>query len=231
MNKIVIIGASGHAKVIIDIIELQNQFEIIGLVDTYKKKGEILYNYKILGTEKDLPILIKEHDIDGGIIAIGDNWTRKKVYEEIEGIFSDFKYITAIHPHSVIGKNVKIGAGTVIMAGVIINSDAVIDRHSIINTKSSVGHDTIIKEFASVAPGVTIGGDVNIGKGTAISLGVNVLEGVTIGKYCVIGAGSLVNRNIKAKTLAYGIPAKIIKKRNLDDKYLGLTKDKKPKGV
>lgn len=229
MNKVLVIGASGHAKVIIDIIELQNKYEIVGLIDSFKEIGKTIYDYKVLGTEKDLPKLIEAHNIHGGIIAIGDNWTRMNIYNEIAAHTSNFNFIKAIHPSAVIGKNVSIGPGTAIMAGVVVNSDAKIGKQCIVNTKSSVGHDTVLKDFSSVAPGVSIGGDVKLGKCSAISLGANVIERVKIGKHTVIGAGALVNKDIASNKIAYGIPAKETKKRNLHEKYLGLTKTKNTK--
>jgi len=229
MNKILVVGASGHAKVIIDIIERQNEYKIVGLIDSFKEIGETIYDYQVLGTEKDLPQLIETHNIHGGIIAIGDNWTRMNIYNDIAAHTKNFNFIKAIHPNAVIGKNVSIGSGTVIMAGVVINSDAKIGKQCIINTKSSVGHDAVLKNFSSVAPGVSIGGDVKIGKCSAISLGANIIERVKIGKHTVIGAGALVNKDIASNKVAYGVPAKEAKKRNLHEKYLGLTKTKDSK--
>ncbi len=222
MNKVIIIGSSGHAKVIIDIIKKQAEYEVFGLIDSYKPKGTRVNGYKVLGTEKDLPEIIITNNIYGGIIAIGDNWTRKKLFKEITSMSPNFKFITVIHPNAVIGENITIGDGTAIMAGVIINSDTTIGKQCIINTKSSVGHDGIVKDFCSIAPGVTIGGKVFINKCSAISLGASIIECVKIGKHTVIGAGSLVNKNIGDNKMAYGVPAKEIKERKKDDKYLGM---------
>lgn len=224
MNKILIIGASGHAKVIIDIIERQKEYEIFGLIDSFKQKGNNIFNYKILGTEHDIPTLLKNHDLYGGIIAIGDNWIRQQLQKKITALTKDFNFINAIHPNATIGKNVKISLGTVVMAGAIINSDAIIGKHCVINTNCSVGHDAILKSFVSISPGVTIGGDVKIGSCSAISLGANVLEQVVIGKHTVIGAGAVVIKNIGDYLTAYGVPAKPIKERKPDDKYLGTPK-------
>lgn len=221
-KNILIIGASGHAKVIIDILERLNQYNIIGLVDTYKSKTERLFNYNILGTEHDIPQLIKKHNVFGGIIAIGDNYTRMKLAKAINDQHTNFKFITAIHPQAIIGKNVQIDEGTCVMAGAIINADACIGKHCIINTKSSVGHDCLIKCYNSIAPGATLGGNVHIDKCSSVSINATVIENISIGKHTVIGAAALVNKNIGNFKVAYGIPAKIIKERNKSDKYLGL---------
>tara|TARA_R110002050_G_scaffold296426_1_gene456399 strand:- start:46737 stop:48509 length:1773 start_codon:yes stop_codon:yes gene_type:complete len=218
--NIVIIGASGHAKVIIDIIERLNKYNIIGLIDSFKPIGSSIFNYKILGSEKEITNLGNIYNFNEGIIAIGDNWTRKTIHNKIKRIAPHFGFINAIHPNSIIGKNVKIGTGTVIMAGVIVNSDARIGHFCIINTKASLGHDSILNEYSSLAPNATIGGNVEIGICSAISLGSNIIQDITIGKHSIIGAGSLVVRDIDDFSMAYGVPAKFIKKIKKGEKYL-----------
>ncbi len=227
INKILIIGASGHAKVIIDIIEKEGKYEIFGLIDSFKNKGDSIFNYKILGTEKDLPKLFKDHDdIVGGIVAIGDNYTRMKIYLDISSKIKNFNFINAIHPSSVVCRNVTIEKGSVIMPGAVISSDVKIGKQCIVNTNSTVNHDCIIEDFVSIAPGATLAGGVKVGKCTAISLGANVLEMINIGKHTIIGAGSLVNKNIGSYKKAYGLPAKEISDRKIDDKYLGMSEIK-----
>ncbi|WP_338358908.1 acetyltransferase [Yeosuana marina] len=220
MDKILIIGASGHAKVVIDIIERQNTYQILGLIDSFKEVGASLLGYKILGTEEDLPDLIKKHDIYGGIIAVGDNWKRSQLVHKIEKLTFNFKFIVAIHPNAIIGKQVVIEEGSVIVAGVVINCDSNIGKHCIVNTKASVGHDCVLKEFSSIAPGATLGGHVVIENHTAISLGANLIGNICIGEHTVIGAGALVLNHIEAYKVAHGVPAKNIRNRAAGDAYL-----------
>lgn len=225
MNKIVVIGASGHAKVIIDIIEKQNIYKIQGFIDTYKEKGTMVYEYEVLGTENELPELIKNKNIKGGVIAIGDNYERMSMAHKIKNLLKDFYFITAVHPESILGKNVHIGAGSVIMAGTVVNNDVKIGNHCILNTISSLDHDGVMKDFSSLAPGSIVGGNVKIGKNSVISLGAVIRENVTIGDYTVVGAGSVVTKNIGDYKVVYGVPAKEIKERKADDKYLSRTKE------
>ncbi|WP_166966377.1 acetyltransferase [Yeosuana marina] len=220
MKKILIIGASGHAKVVIDIIERQNTYQIFGLIDSFKDIGTQLLGYNILGTEDDIPNLIEKHDIYGGLIAVGDNWKRSQLVHKIENLTSNFKFIVAIHPSAIIGKQVDIEEGSVIVAGVVINCDTQIGKHCIVNTKASVGHDCTIKAFSSIAPGVTLGGHVMIENHTAISLGANLIGKIHIGEHTVIGAGALVLNDIESYKIAYGVPAKPIKNREAGDVYL-----------
>src|SRR5690606_22795096 len=138
MENILIIGASGHAKVIVDIIERQNQYRIQGFLDTYKQKGERLFNYPILGTENDLNNIAEKYEVYGCFIAIGDNYTRKIMARKIKALNSEIKFINAIHPSAIIGKKVRLGHGIAIMPGVIINSDSKIENFCILNTNSSL---------------------------------------------------------------------------------------------
>jgi len=220
MKNIIIIGSSGHAKVIIDIVEKEKKFNIIGLIDKFRKIDEETLGYKIIGKEEDIPILIKKHNLDGGIIAIGDNWMRSKVYENIKFIQPDFNFVPTIHPSAQIAKNVTVGNGTAIMAGVIVNSNLSIGNHCILNTNSSLDHDSVMEDFSSLAPNATTGGNVKIGKFSAISLGANIINGIIIEEQSVIGAGSVVLKNIPKFSIAYGIPAKVIRDRKAGEKYL-----------
>lgn len=221
-KNILIIGASGHAKVIIDIVEKQDQFNIVGLIDSFKQSGERIGDYAILGTEDDLSEIIKGYNVFGGIIAIGDNFTRMNLFETISKMALDFQFVTAIHPMATISKSVVIGDGSVIMAGAVVNSDTQLGIQTILNTKCSVDHDCKIGAFSSVAPGVTLGGGVEIDSCSAISLGANIIENISIGKHSIVGAGALVLKSFGDYEIAYGVPAKSIRQRKSDDKYLGL---------
>lgn len=221
MKNVIIIGASGHAKVIIDILEQVGGHNIVGLVDSFKDRTHSIFGYQVLGTEDDLPELIKTYNIDGGIIAIGDNYSRHWIHQKIMSIVPNFQFVSAIHPSCIIGKEVAIGSGVVMLPGVVVNAEAKIGNQCIINTKSSVGHECILDDFSSLSPGVTLGGNVHIGYASAIGLGANVIESVSIGEFSVIGAGSLVNKPIGDRILAYGVPAKEVRFREKNEPYLG----------
>ena len=220
MKNILIVGASGHAKVIIDIIEKCNEYHIIGLIDTYKRMNGEIAGYPILGDETIIPDLMETYDIYGGIIAIGDNWTRSNMSKQIKSLVPEFKFLTAIHPNAVIGNNVKINEGTVVMAGAIVNSDSKIAEFCILNTKSSLGHDSTMGKFSSLAPNATIGGNVVIGNFSAVSIGATVIQNINIGIHTVIGAQALVLKDVGDYLVAHGTPAKEIKSREAGDSYL-----------
>jgi sugar O-acyltransferase (sialic acid O-acetyltransferase NeuD family) len=219
-KNIVIFGASGHAKVIIDSIEKCELYNIVGLIDSYKDIKYSIFEYSILGTENEIVALSKEYNFSAGIIAIGDNWTRKLIHEKIIRYLPEFEFINAIHPSAILGKNVEIGIGNAIMAGVIINSDSKVGNFCILNTNASLGHDGTLGDYSSLASRTTLGGTVSVGTCTAISLGANVLQAVHIGDYAIIGAGSLINKDVEDFTLVYGVPGKKIRTIQEGEKYL-----------
>jgi sugar O-acyltransferase (sialic acid O-acetyltransferase NeuD family) len=218
--NIIVIGSSGHAKVVIDCVEKENKYEIIGLLDRFKEIGASTFGYKIIGKEEDLPNLINMYKIEGGIIAIGDNFIRYTVCDKVLQISPQFNFINVIHPSAQISRNVQIGKGTVIMANTTISSDASVGDFCILNNNSSLDHDSKMLDYSSLAPGASIGGNVKIGLFTAVSIGAKVIHGITIGDHTIIGAGSIVLKNIPKYVVAYGTPAKVIRDRIAGGKYL-----------
>ncbi len=221
MHNIIIIGASGHGNVVLDCIEKEGKYRVIGFVDSVKKKGLSHNGYPVLGNEYDLPYIVSAYNISGGIIAIGDNWSRKLVEDRIRAIMPDFNYITTVHPTAVVGKRCKIGAGSALLAGSIVNAGSIIGKFCFLNTNSSLGHDGIIGDYSSLAPRVATGGNLILGCFSAICLGANIIENVEIGNHSVVGAGALVLSHIPSMVVAYGSPAKVIKSRQIGDSYLG----------
>ena len=221
MKNILIYGASGHAKMIVDIIHKNNNYTVIGFVDSFKPLNQDIYGYKIIGNLDELPNLIKEHNIYGIVIGIGDNFTRQKAYTKILKIAPTLKFVPVVHPSAVLANDIVIPRGTVVMPSVVINTNAKVGEFCILNTKSSLGHDSSMADFSSLASGVIISGNVQIGLCSAICLSTSIIQNVSIGNHTVIGAASLVLKSIGDCKLAYGIPIHTIKDREPDSKYLG----------
>lgn len=219
MKKIVVIGASDQSRCTIDVIEKEQKFEIYGILDRDLQKGARFEGYEVVGYIQDLKRLM-EDGVYGGIVAIGDNFTRSKVVKEIASAYPDFEFINAIHPSVIMGRNVEIGKGCLLMPGVILNSNSKVGNHCILLTRSSLDHDSTIGDFSSLSPGVTTGGRVNIGKCSVIGIGANIIHCKTVGDHCVIGGGALINKDIVHNSIAYGVPARIVKKRRKSEKYL-----------
>jgi sugar O-acyltransferase (sialic acid O-acetyltransferase NeuD family) len=219
MDDIVIIGSSGHAKVVIDIVQQEGRYNIIGLLDRYRTAGEETLGYRVLGKEETLAELAKSHAVKGVLIAVGDNFDRSKVVNRVRKICPDLPFVSSVHPKASIASDVSLGEGTVIMAGVSVNSSCSIGRFCILNTNSSLDHDSIMEDFSSLAPRATTGGHCRIGSYSAICIGAVLVRGIHIGANTVVGAASLVMKPIDSFVVAYGSPAKVIRKRKPGDKY------------
>lgn len=219
-QNIVIIGSSGHAKVVIDIIEKQDKYRIIGLIDSFRQVGEQTLGYPVLGSEAELPILLSPMDIQGFFVAIGDNAVRRRVAESILQMLPQLPAITAVHPSAQVARGAVIGAGTAVMAGVTINTDSQLGRFVIANTHTSIDHDCHIGDFATIAPGAVLGGGVKVGVGAIVSLGAQVIHNISIGEHALVGAGATVVRPVEPFGVAYGNPARTVRQRKEGDKYL-----------
>jgi len=201
-----IYGASGHAKVIIDVIKSKHQESIDFIVDDDRTINELL------GFE------VKHQLIDAmqeqkSVIAIGNNLTRKKVAKKIKNSFCD----ALIHKSAVLSEKVEIGKGTVVMPNVVINSSTKIGAHCIINTSSVVEHDVIIDNYVHISPGATVTGNVYIGEGTQIGAGASIIPGIKIGKWVTVGAGAIIINDIPDFSVVVGNPGRIIKYNKIDD--------------
>ena len=195
MNRLIIIGASGHGKVIADIAAKNGYKEIVFLDDDETVKD--CAGFPVIGKAQEAKILSGDK-----IVAIGNATIRERIQSEIETI-------SLIHPDAVIGRRVKIGRGTVVMAGTVINSDAVIGNGCIINTSSSVDHDCVVEDYSHIAVGAHLCGTVHVGKSTWIGAGATVSNNISICDNCVIGAGATVIKDIEKPGTYIGVPARL----------------------
>lgn len=195
-----LIGASGHASVVFDIldslgIKVTSFITPTGEEDAYEGVPVI--------SEKDF----KASAGSKLIIAIGDNGIRKRVSEK----FTMEYYISAAHPSAIISPRVTISEGTVVMQGSVIQTRTSVGRHAIINTGAMVDHDCVIGDFAHIAPGAVLTGDVTVGEGALVGAGACVIQGKKIGKWSIVGAGATVIHDIPDFAVAVGNPARVIK--------------------
>lgn len=189
----ILYGASGHAKVIVDILEANGQ-KIDFIVDDNPSLTELL-GYEVRRN-------IGEYD--EAIISIGSCEIRKKV---VEGLKVG-KYATSVHPSAVVSPRATIDEGTVVMQGAIVQSCAKIGKHCIVNTGASVDHDCEIGDFVHVAPHATVLGGVKVGEGSWIGAGAVVKQYITVGKNCMIGAGAVVLHDVLDGATVVGVPGK-----------------------
>lgn len=198
LNRLVIIGASGHGKVIADIAVKCGYKDIVFLDDNENVKE--CAGFPVVGKVSDA-INMK----DDKIVAIGNAEIREKIHSQLSNL------VTLIHPSAVVSRRVEIGAGTVIMAGAVINSDVVIGKGCIINTGASVDHDCRLEDFVHVSVGAHVAGTVSIGRKTWIGAGATVSNNVSVCDNCMIGAGAVAVKDIIESGTYVGAPAKKIK--------------------
>ena len=200
MNRLIIIGASGHGKVVADIAKLVGYADIVFL-DSNSEIKECA-GYPVLGSDSMLNEL--EGDV---IIAVGDGKVRKAIMEKN----ANRSYPFLVHPKAVIAEGVTIGDGTVIMAGAVINPEAKIGKGCIVNTSSSVDHDCVVGDYSHVSVGSHLCGTVEVGELCWIGAGAVVSNNIRVSSNSTVGAGAVVIRHIPSNCVAVGNPAKPIR--------------------
>ena len=205
-KKLLIIGASGHGKVVADIAIKINKWQSIAFLDD-DEFIKTSMGLEVTGKTADAFIYKDEADF---FVAIGSNATREKIQEKLtnEGL----NVVSLIHPSVVIGTDVEIGIGSVVMAGVVVNSSTRIGKGCIINTSSSLDHDNVIEDYVHISPGVRTAGSVEIGKRTWLGIGSVVSNSVIICSSCKVGAGAVVVKDITEPGTYVGVPVRRVDK-------------------
>lgn len=199
-NKdIYLIGAGGHAKVILALLEAQGR-KCLGIYDdNEQRQGTTLLGVPVIGAVREMP---DRCDISA-VIAIGDNAVRKRIAES----FRNICWATLVHPHSWVHGSVKIEEGSVVFAGAVIQPDTHIGKHTIINTSASVDHDCRIGDFCHIAPGCHLAGGVTVGDNTFTGIGTEIIPNISMISGTTIGAGSVVVKHITTGGVYLGVPA------------------------
>lgn len=198
MNRLIIVGAGGHGKVLADMAMRNGYADICFLDDTVT--GEIM-GLPVIGATDYIECL-NDGKTDF-VIGIGNNTLRKQIAEKYR-----VNWVSLIHPSAQIAWNVNIGNGTVVMANVVINSCALVGEHCIVNTGAIVEHDNVIGNYVHLSPNVTLGGTVCIHPLTHVGIGAIVKNNVEVCADCVIGAGAVVVGNIEQSGTYVGVPAR-----------------------
>ncbi|WP_251126073.1 MULTISPECIES: acetyltransferase [unclassified Exiguobacterium] len=204
MRKLLIIGASGHGKVIANIAHDCGKWDEISFLDNDSTKiGSNLLGFNVIDTTENLEVYVHEYEF---IVGIGDVYARERVTNQLLDLGANLS--TLIHPTAVIGLDVKVGQGSVLMPMSVINSSVTIGQGCIVNTSSTVDHDCFLGDFVHLSPGTTVSGSVNIGNRTWIGTGTKIINNLDIADDCMIGAGAVIVNSIHTSGLYIGIPAK-----------------------
>lgn len=205
-DKVFLFGASGHAKVVADIVERAGGAVSFIVDDDPARTGQRLLGHSVIGGRTEL--LERRGGAGLAIVAIGVNAARLSVAEWLAA--NGFTFARAIHPSAQVGREVRLGAGCVVMANAAINSDTTLGAHCIVNTGASVDHDCVLGDGVHVAPGARLCGGVRVGKGTLVGAGAVVVPGRRIGADAIIAAGAVVLADVPDGRTVAGNPAKLI---------------------
>lgn len=212
MKSVVIIGAGGFGREVLEIFKDQNkqkkQWNILGFIDDNKDiQDKIINNYPVLGGLD----WFKENKDVGCVCAIGKPEAKKKIVSRLQDLGVIF--YNAIHPSVIMSEFVEIGNGVIIGAGTILTVNIKIGNHVIINLNCSVGHDTIIDDYCSIMPTVKINGCNHLSEGVYVGTGATFINEQSVGSWSIVGAGSVVVKDIPENVVAVGVPSKVIKQK------------------
>jgi UDP-perosamine 4-acetyltransferase len=211
-EDIIILGTGGHSKVVIDIIEAGDLYNIIGITDASIDETTLYRGYPILGNDDVLLDYLKKGvtNVAIGVGGFRNNNNRKRIFNKVK--LMGYNIPVLIHPSAVISNSVVLKEGSVIFSGVNINTDVTIGENNIIATGANIDHDTILRDHVLISAGVTIGGNVEIANEVLCALGSNIISGVKINEKIVVGAGAVVVNNLLENGTYIGCPAKLMKK-------------------
>ena len=205
-KAVIMLGAGGHAKVLLDTL-IDQRANVIGILDQ-NPRGAGLFEIPIIGTDDDIknysPTAVELVNGLGSINVVG---ARMHIFKKFKALGYNFRSV--IHPTAIVSTRAQLGEGVQIMAGAVVNAGSNIGDNAIINTSTSIDHDCQLAAHVHIAPGCVLSGGVTVGKGTHIGTGSSIIQGITIGQNVLIGAGSVVVRDIPDNVKAFGVPARV----------------------
>ena len=196
MNEIILIGAGGHARSCIDVIELSGQYKIAGLIEKDNKNTQENLGYPILGTDDNLRYLRKKYS--HALVTVGQiksPETRIKLYQRLQEL--DYQFPVIVSSRAYVSKHAQIGEATIVLHDAMVNANAKVGKNCIINNKALIEHDALIGDHCHIATGAIVNGEVAVGNESFIGSGAVTKQSVSIGNNCIIGAGVVVKIDIE----------------------------------
>ncbi len=202
-ERVVVYGASGHGKVVADIVTARGDV-LLGFVDDDETMASrVVGGVPVLGSGE---WAVAHRETVRVALGIGANRARRRVGERL--LASGVTLHSAIHPRATVAGSARVGDGTVIMAGAVVNADAILGSGVIVNSNATIEHDNVIGDWAHVSPGAALGGNVVLGEESHVGLGAVVLPGVRVGRFCTVGAAAAVARDVADGVVTMGVPAR-----------------------
>lgn len=217
---LIVFGASGHARVILDMAERTGGFRILGLLDSFKPAGVRFQDHPVLGDESMLPALAASNPGLQVHIAIGDNDARARITRHLISLCPEIILATIIDPSAFVSRTAHIGPGSCVMPGAVVNAGAVTGTACIINSRAVLEHDARMGDHSSMGPGSIIAGGASIGDSAAILAGGVVKHGVRMGAHCVALTGAVIMSDCEPGGVMEGNPAMEKGRRSPGDRYL-----------
>jgi UDP-perosamine 4-acetyltransferase len=194
-----VIGAGGHAKVVIATIRALGMSVAAVWDDDPMRVGTELAGVPVVGSTASVP------DGSSAVIAVGSNLSRREIARRMQGL----RFLSIVHPVAVVHESVVVGAGSVLFAGAIVQPGARLGEHVIVNTAATIDHDCELEDYVHVCPGSHLAGHVHLGEGVLMGIGSSAIPNSEVGPWAVIGAGAVVVRSVPAGVTAVGCPARV----------------------
>jgi acetyltransferase EpsM len=207
-KRVLVWGAGGHGKVVVDAILCGEEWEIGGVIDEDRRKdGSEILKVPVTLFEGDLSRMAQRLRCEYVAIAIGDNYTRSEKFELIRS--AGLAAATVVHPSAHLSRFVKIGDGVIILAGATVNAGTVIEDNACVNTAASVDHDNYLEYSCHIFPNATLTGSVHVGEFAYVGAGAVIKPNVTVQKYSYVGAGAVVLHDVPEGKIVCGVPAQV----------------------
>ena len=220
VERLLIVGASGHAQAVLALLRRRADYQVMGLIDDTRPAGGLVYGLPVLGAVAELPQLCAAYGLDQVVIAIGDNASRQRISEALRRRLPQLRWPVLVDPTAVVAEPSRLGEGTVVLPLAHVGPGARLGPGCLLNTRSSLDHDGQMEPFSSLAPGVHCGGQVQIGERAAVGLGASVVQRVRVGADTVVGAGAVVLDSLPERVVAHGVPARVVRSREPMESYL-----------